>query len=75
MTADQGRQPSPGGAAAPSPADRTRALTLGAVASTICCAVRTIFAIIGVQIKKDLGLTAQLVGAATLSGVAFAQAA
>jgi len=38
-------------------ADQTRALGLSTVAFTICFAVWTIFAIIGVQIKKDLGLS------------------
>ncbi len=40
-----------------SPGQRTRALTMSTVAFTVCFAVWTIFAIIGVQIKKDLGLT------------------
>jgi len=39
------------------PAQQTRALTMSTVAFTVCFAVWTIFAIIGVQIKKDLGLT------------------
>jgi len=37
--------------------DQTRALGLSTVAFTICFAVWTIFAIIGVQIKTELGLT------------------
>lgn len=40
-----------------SPGQRIRALTMSTVAFTVCFAVWTIFAIIGVQIKKDLGLT------------------
>jgi NNP family nitrate/nitrite transporter-like MFS transporter len=37
--------------------DQTRALSLSTVAFTLCFAVWTIFAIIGVQIKKELGLS------------------
>ena len=37
--------------------DRARALWLSTFSFTICFAVWTIFAIIGIQIKKDLGLT------------------
>ncbi|HEY0834403.1 MAG TPA: nitrate/nitrite transporter [Azospirillum sp.] len=54
------------------PAQQTRALTLSTVAFTVCFAVWTIFAIIGVQIKKDLGLTdtqfGLLVGTPILTG-------
>ena len=38
-------------------ADRTRALLTSTFSFTICFAVWTIFSIIGVQIKKDLGLS------------------
>jgi len=37
--------------------DRTTALGMSTLAFTVCFAVWTIFSIIGVQIKKDLGLT------------------
>lgn len=37
--------------------EQIRALALSTVAFTICFAVWTIFSIIGIQIKKDLGLT------------------
>jgi len=37
--------------------DQTRALTLSTVAFTVCFAVWTIFSIIGVKIKQDLGLS------------------
>ena len=40
-----------------SPAQRSRALWLSTVAFTVCFAVWTIFSIIGVQIKDDLGLS------------------
>ena len=50
----------------------TRALTLSTVAFTVCFAVWTIFSIIGVQIKKDLGLNdtqfGLLVGTPILTG-------
>lgn len=36
--------------------DQTRALALSTIAFTACFAVWTIFAIIGVAIKKELGL-------------------
>ena len=36
--------------------DRRRALWLSTFAFTVCFAVWTIFAIIGIQIKKELGL-------------------
>ena len=49
-----------------------RALTLSTVAFTVCFAVWTIFSIIGVQIKKDLGLNdtqfGLLVGTPILTG-------
>ena len=41
----------------PSLSDQRRALWLSTIAFTVCFAVWTIFAIIGVQIKSDLGLT------------------
>jgi NNP family nitrate/nitrite transporter-like MFS transporter len=58
---------------APPPAtDQNRALWLSTVAFTICFAVWTIFSIIGVQIKRDLGLTETqfglLVGTPILTG-------
>jgi NNP family nitrate/nitrite transporter-like MFS transporter len=53
-------------------ADRPRALWLSTIAFTACFAVWTIFAIIGVQIKKDLGLSdtqfGLLVGTPILTG-------
>jgi len=53
-------------------ADQGRALWLSTIAFTICFAVWTIFAIIGIQIKKDLGLTdtqfGLLVGTPILTG-------
>ncbi|UEM18506.1 NarK/NasA family nitrate transporter [Skermanella mucosa] len=53
-------------------AQQTRALTLSTVAFTVCFAVWTIFAIIGIQIKKDLGLSETefglLVGTPILTG-------
>jgi NNP family nitrate/nitrite transporter-like MFS transporter len=52
--------------------DQTRALTLSTVAFTVCFAVWTIFSIIGIQIKNDLGLTntefGLLVGTPILTG-------
>ncbi len=52
--------------------DRGRALWLSTIAFTVCFAVWTIFAIIGIQIKKDLGLTdtqfGLLVGTPILTG-------
>ena len=55
-----------------SASDQSRALWLSTIAFTVCFAVWTIFAIIGVQIKKDLGLSeAQfglLVGTPILTG-------
>ncbi|MDP1701930.1 MAG: MFS transporter [Aestuariivirga sp.] len=54
------------------PSDQGRALWLSTVAFTVCFAVWTIFAIIGIQIKKDLGLTdtefGLLVGTPILTG-------
>lgn len=53
-------------------AERAQALTLSTVAFTVCFAVWTIFAIIGVQIKADLGLNdtqfGLLVGTPILTG-------
>jgi len=55
-----------------SPSDQSRALWLSTFAFTVCFAVWTIFAIIGIQIKKDLGLTdtqfGLLVGTPILTG-------
>ncbi|MEQ1613454.1 MAG: MFS transporter [Hyphomicrobiaceae bacterium] len=52
--------------------DQSRALWLSTFAFTVCFAVWTIFAIIGIQIKKDLGLTdtqfGLLVGTPILTG-------
>lgn len=51
---------------------QTRALTLSTVAFTVCFAVWTIFSIIGIQIKKDLGLNdtefGLLIGTPILTG-------
>ncbi|HXH03312.1 MAG TPA: MFS transporter [Candidatus Competibacteraceae bacterium] len=51
---------------------QTRALTLSTVAFTVCFAVWTIFSIIGVQIKQDLGLNETqfglLIGTPILTG-------
>jgi len=56
----------------PTPSDQSRALWLSTIAFTACFAVWTIFAIIGVQIKRDLGLTdtqfGLLVGTPILTG-------
>jgi NNP family nitrate/nitrite transporter-like MFS transporter len=53
-------------------ADQQRALWLSTIAFTVCFAVWTIFAIIGIQIKKDLNLTdtqfGLLVGTPILTG-------
>lgn len=53
-------------------ADQSRALWFSTIAFTVCFAVWTIFAIIGIQIKKDLGLTdtqfGLLVGTPILTG-------
>ncbi|CAN7619449.1 MFS transporter [Bosea sp. LjRoot9] len=55
-----------------SSAEQGRALWLSTVAFTVCFAVWTIFAIIGIQIKKDLGLSdtqfGLLVGTPILTG-------
>ena len=52
--------------------DQNRALWLSTIAFTVCFAVWTIFSIIGVQIKKDLGLNdtqfGLLVGTPILTG-------
>ena len=52
--------------------DRNAALWMSTLAFTVCFAVWTIFAIIGVQIKKDLGLTETefglLIGTPILTG-------
>src|SRR5690606_8218211 len=54
------------------PGDQSRALWLSTVAFTVCFAVWTIFSIIGVQIKNDLGLNdtqfGLLVGTPILTG-------
>ncbi len=54
------------------PSDQSRALWLSTIAFTVCFAVWSIFAIIGIQIKKDLGLTdtqfGLLVGTPILTG-------
>jgi NNP family nitrate/nitrite transporter-like MFS transporter len=55
-----------------SPSDQNRALWLSTVSFTVCFAVWTIFAIIGIQIKDDLGLSdtqfGLLVGTPILTG-------
>ncbi len=52
--------------------DQNRALWFSTIAFTVCFAVWTIFAIIGIQIKKDLGLSdtqfGLLVGTPILTG-------
>ncbi|GGJ11644.1 nitrate/nitrite transporter [Neoroseomonas lacus] len=57
---------------APSGSDQARALWLSTIAFTVCFAVWTIFAIIGIQIKQELGLTdtqfGLLVGTPILTG-------
>lgn len=57
---------------APSTGDQTAALSLSTLAFTVCFAVWTIFAIVGVQIQKDLGLSDTqlgiLVGTPILTG-------
>jgi NNP family nitrate/nitrite transporter-like MFS transporter len=54
------------------PADQSRALWLSTIAFTVCFAVWTIFSIIGIQIKQDLGLSETefglLVGTPILTG-------
>jgi len=56
----------------PARGDRTTALTMSTLSFTVCFAVWTIFSIIGVQIKKDLGLSdtqfGLLVGTPILTG-------
>lgn len=53
-------------------ADQNRALWLSTIAFTVCFAVWTMFAIIGLQIKQDLGLSdtqfGLLVGTPILTG-------
>ena len=53
-------------------ADQARALWLSTIAFTVCFAVWTIFAIIGIEIKQELGLTETqfglLVGTPILTG-------
>ena len=52
--------------------DQGRALWLSTISFTVCFAVWTIFSIIGIQIKRDLGLTETqfglLVGTPILTG-------
>jgi NNP family nitrate/nitrite transporter-like MFS transporter len=59
-------------AGTPSQADQSRALWLSTIAFTVCFAVWTIFAIIGIQIKRDLDLSdtqfGLLVGTPILTG-------
>ena len=59
-------------ASTPTPSEQGRALWLSTIAFTVCFAVWTIFAIIGVQIKRDLNLTdtqfGLLVGTPILTG-------
>ena len=59
-------------ASGPSASDQNRALSLSTIAFTVCFAVWTIFSIIGVQIKQDLGLNdtqfGLLVGTPILTG-------
>ncbi len=54
------------------PGRQTRALTVSTIAFTVCFAVWTIFSIIGIQIKRDLGLSETqfglLVGTPILTG-------
>jgi NNP family nitrate/nitrite transporter-like MFS transporter len=54
------------------PADQKAALAMSTIAFTVCFAVWTIFAIIGIQIKQELGLTETqfglLVGTPILTG-------
>ncbi|NJL73014.1 MAG: MFS transporter, partial [Candidatus Competibacteraceae bacterium] len=56
----------------PDRGDQQKALWMSTFAFTVCFAVWTIFAIIGIQIKKDLGLTETqfglLVGTPILTG-------
>lgn len=59
-------------ASPPDPGAQSRALWLSTIAFTVCFAAWTIFSILGVQIKKDLGLTefqfGLLVGTPILTG-------
>ena len=59
-------------AQAPAPQGRETALGMSTLAFTVCFAVWTIFSIIGIQIKKDLGLSdtqfGLLVGTPILTG-------
>jgi len=59
-------------AGTPSQSDQSRALWLSTIAFTVCFAVWTIFAIIGIQIKRDLNLSdtqfGLLVGTPILTG-------
>lgn len=61
-----------GAIAVPSTGDQNRALWLSTISFTVCFAVWTIFSIIGIQIKKDLGLNdtqfGLLVGTPILTG-------
>ena len=61
-----------GTAVVPSAGEQNRALWLSTIAFTVCFAVWTIFSIIGIQIKKDLGLNdtqfGLLVGTPILTG-------
>ncbi|MCW5747400.1 MAG: MFS transporter, partial [Alphaproteobacteria bacterium] len=74
QSADIGRNGSvtSGFDATPGAQGRTQALVLSTVAFTLCFAVWTIFSIIGIQIKKDLGLNETqfglLVGTPILTG-------
>jgi len=67
-----GAAPTAMAGAAPTPGERARALWLSTISFTVCFAAWTIFSILGVQIKKDLGLSdAQfglLVGTPILTG-------
>jgi nitrate/nitrite transporter NarK len=46
--------------------EQHRALWLSTISFTICFAVWTIFSIIGLQIRKDLGLTTQAFAAGAI---------
>ncbi len=62
----------PAATSQPEPGAQSRALWLSTIAFTVCFAVWTIFSIIGVQIKRDLGLNETqfglLVGTPILTG-------
>ena len=64
--------PAASGVAHVSPGDQRRAVTISTIAFTVCFAVWTIFSIIGVQIKAQLGLSdtefGLLVGTPILTG-------